>query len=61
MVEERTKVGTKALSNWMRKCRTVGELRGETFVSYWKCWLTAKSSTDILGSEKAASQSVPYV
>ena len=60
MVEERTKVGTKALSNWMRKCRTVGELRGETFVSYWM-WLTAKSSTNILRSGKAAPQSVPYV
>ena len=33
MVEERAKVGAKALSDWIRRCSVaVGELKGETFV-----------------------------
>ena len=37
MVEEKAKAGAQTLNAWIRKCRTVGELRGETFVSYWRC------------------------
>ena len=33
MVEERAKAGAKALSDWLRRCRTtMGEVKGATFV-----------------------------
>ena len=33
MVEERGRVGVKALSDWLRRCRaSVGEVKGATFV-----------------------------
>ena len=33
MVEERARAGSRALSDWLRKCRdAVGEVRGKTFV-----------------------------
>ena len=39
MVEERSKAGAKALSDWLRRCRaTVGEVKGATFVRrLWRC------------------------
>ncbi len=33
MVEERARAGSRALSDWLRKCRdAAGEVRGKTFV-----------------------------